>query len=94
MNKQSKGKSTKPLNILVMPLHKQLKGLLCFLVLPYNKQHKEILGFYKWTRLNLPLNLNENEKETFVNELVIANELGLYHWAMKMKMDLGVNMVK
>lgn len=94
MNKQSKGKSTKPLNILVMPFHKQLKGLLHFLVLPYNKQLKEILGLYKWTRLNLPLSLNENEKENFVNKLVIANELCLYHWAMKMKMGLGVGMVK
>jgi hypothetical protein len=71
-----------------MPFHKQLKGLLYFLVLPHKKQLKEIFGLYKWTRLNLPLNLNENEKEAFVNEL------GLYHWAMKMKMGLGVSMVK
>ncbi len=77
-----------------MPFYKQLKGLLYFLVLPYNNQLKEILGLYEWTRLNLPLNLNENEKETFVNELVIPNELGLYHWTMKMKMGLGVSMVK
>jgi hypothetical protein len=47
MNKQSKGKSTKPLNILVMPFYKQLKGLLYFLVLPYNNQLKEILGLYE-----------------------------------------------
>jgi hypothetical protein len=62
-----------------MPFHKQLKGSIALFRSYIQQTTQKNLGLYKRTRLNLPLNWNENEKKTFVNELVIANELGFYH---------------